>query len=112
MSSARSTVLGALEITDSAYHTVATCPIGYTLIVKDIRFESFATGSITMQVRLLRGTGLTVYIVNDPAQPGQTLDWQGWVVMEAGDQLIASVQAAPAAIWVSGTVLVGEAPPT
>lgn len=99
-------------VNDAAAHTLATCPAGYTLIFKDVHVYNANSASQTESVVLVRPNGVTVAVLNGSVQPNTSTSWQGWMVLEAGDRILISASAGPMYYWASGTVLVGEAPPT
>lgn len=97
---------------DTSEHILATCPVGYTLILKDIRWLNANPAAQNLAVRVFRSGVQYLYLVYGSQQSGAPGFWSGWVILEPGDQLGSSTNAGPFPIWASGTVLAGEAPPT
>lgn len=87
-----------------------TCPIGTTIIVKDIRLGSTAAGASTYLVGLTSGP-TTVRALSGTVPNGDVVGLQPWLVLEPGDALFI-VPGVTNGInyWLSGTELAGVAP--
>lgn len=106
---ARSTVLGALNLTDGATHDLVTCPAGITYIVKDVRAVNAGSAATQVSVWVQATSGVVAYLQNGSMNANATAGVTSWVVMRPGDKLRAFATTGPVHVWVSGTRLQGAA---
>jgi hypothetical protein len=91
---------------------LTTCPAGHTLLVKSAYlFNGGAAASAGNMIASDPQVG-QVYFVVQTLQPNTTFAWQGWLVLEEGQQLSVITSAAGISVWLSGSVLTGVPIPT
>lgn len=106
----RSQCLIRYQFTGNGYSSYFTCPDGYVVLVKSAYVENAAAESIT--AKLIAATavgGAALHIWQADVPTVSSLDWQGWIALNAGDRVQAYLSAGVSAIWVSGAVLSGNA---
>lgn len=88
--------------------TLYTCPSGHRTIVKSLVVRNGAVGSNILAVAILSGGvvagAMRLYLAAGGTN-GDTELLQPWMVMEAGDALIAQATAASVVVFASGAEL-------
>lgn len=106
----RSLVLVKRNLTVAQTYTLAVCPAGFTLLIKDIRL--YQAGNATLETYLSVNNGATgegVNIFTDALAQYVPVGHAVWLVLEPGDYLSISLEFAPVEVWVSGSLLSGVA---
>lgn len=97
--------------TDNTVTTIGVVPAGQTWIIKSILAQApvAVTGTIRIWVRdpAITGNG---YLVNRVPLSNENMQWEGWVVAQAGNELRISAADGQVHYWISGARLVGAAP--
>lgn len=88
--------------------TLFTCPSGYTTLLKDLRVSVAASGNIRTVVWLQSGA-VRVSLLDVTLGEFATVERQGFMVLEPGDELRVFASGAQARVWASGALLVGLA---
>lgn len=100
--------LASIHITDTAFHTLATVPANSTWIIKSIAFADLSGFSNQMLVNVQNASPVFGMALAEPTVPANGVAyWAGWVVLQAGDLIIATLQFGNGEIWVSGSKLSG-----
>jgi len=89
--------------------TLVTCPAGKTYIVKDIRVSHTSTGNTQYILATASGPG-SVWLDHGTLTAPVVKSYQGFIVLEPGNQLVIFSSAAAIDYWVSGAELDGTAP--
>jgi hypothetical protein len=86
--------------------TVFTCPGGSAAILKSIYgYYQITTGQTFVKVVQSGGVG-AVFLVMDAAATAITLmKWEGWIVLEPGDQVQVVNSGGTVQTWGSGALL-------
>ena len=86
--------------------SVFTCPPSTVILVKSILVLSTSAlkaGSLAVQAA---SGQVTVTLLEDSAPVQfQPVEWNGWVVLEEGDELVTVTNITTANYWISGAVL-------
>ena len=102
----RSTMLGRQEIAAAGSAVLFTCPAGWRTIVKDIQYSLGAGSTGTANVWFVPLSGMSaLFLFTDTFQTHGYGAWNGWTVMNAGDQIFANAVGNPIRYWCSGTLL-------
>lgn len=100
--------LAAIHITDTAFHTLATVPANSTWIVKSVAFADLSGFANQMLVSIQNASPIFSMGLAEPTVPANGVAyWAGWVVLQAGDLIIATLQFGNGDIWISGSKLTG-----
>jgi hypothetical protein len=85
---------------------VYTVPAGYVLLFKSAYFRPQGTGETAIQVYAFSADGSANVIVYEvPASGSNPPAWEGWLALNAGDQVYVSAPAAAMWYWLSGALL-------
>jgi hypothetical protein len=109
VSQVRSTVLAAINLTDTAVHDVLTCPAGVSYIVKNVSAIVTAATAGTVSVWVARPSGVSAYLLRESLNSLAPKLVDTGVVMQPGDILRVNTGTSPTMIWISGSRLAGVA---
>ena len=84
--------------------TLYTVPSGNALILKSFLVRPKAAGNWYLTAVLQAGA-IQVVLFSYSGVPAANVDWSGWTVLNAGDQLHLSVNFIAVDYWVAGAVL-------
>lgn len=94
------------KLSTASYITVYTVPAGYVLLLKSIYLQTYGGAGATKIASVFdpvsTASGL---LYNGPSVTSQVFNWEGWVAMNPGDQLLMLASPAPTNYWVSGALL-------
>lgn len=110
MAEVRSAVLGRGHVTAAGSHVLVTGVAGMTLLIKTAYVSGSMTASQQMSLYVNHASPavLTYLIFVTLATGIQTANWQGWIVLAPGDQLVMGKTTAEAIdYWISGAALHG-----
>jgi len=82
--------------------TVWTVPVGQVNILRDIEWVNGATAVSTLSMSVSSSSGAALFLVVVDWAAGHNFQWQGRLVMNAGDQLLANSTAGNGNLVVSG----------
>lgn len=83
----RSEQLALLSVdVHSSYVTIYTCPAGRTTIVKSV-YMAPTPGATVVAARIQAGPESAPFFAHEPAGAADLGRWEGWVVMNPGDEL-------------------------
>lgn len=110
MTGTRNGCVARLQLPVEGWQTILTVPAGNTLLLKHLAVwndtpDVIAFGAYVQDPVTMTHTNL---LPNDvPATGG--LDWEGWIALNPGDQLLIYSAAAGLNLWASGALLPGQA---
>ena len=109
MTAVATDVLGRGSWSAAGWRTFVTCPAGITMIVKSVVLSTDSATDVETIVSVFNPTkAVSVQVGRKPVKASAPLYLELWVVLTPGDLLVAYSAAPGPAIWVSGSVLVGE----
>lgn len=102
-----STRLAVTFLTSSSITSFFTAPAGYVTVLRDLQVGQEEGGPGDFSLYAVGNPGSTnALIVTYPALTStQTGQWQGRLVLNAGDELAGSVSAGGFTVWASGYLL-------
>jgi hypothetical protein len=86
-----------------AYSTRA----GFTTIVKSVHVANSAGTPADVSVIANTSASVAVPVLSATLAATTITDWNGWLILAAGDFIYCNVSAANVGIWISGTILEG-----
>ena len=84
--------------------TVYTCPPNHSTICKSLYLFNWAATAIATSI-YLTSPGVTLYLVSRSIEAAGSWFWEGWAVLETGDQIVVNTDVAGLAYWISGSEL-------
>lgn len=97
--------------TATGFTSPFTVPSGYTVLLKAAIFESGASATASVGVRILHTNGVAVWAyINQTLAAGADSYWSGWHALGPGDQIEAYSNQTGVDVWISGAVLNGVSP--
>jgi hypothetical protein len=85
-----------------------TSPAGYVTLVKSALFWNATGGPVEVVLyALYAGASSIIRIYDTTLQANATGAWNGWFVLNPGDEVAIALGAAGVVGWVSGAVLAG-----
>ena len=91
------------------FTTVYTCPAGKTAIIKDIRVSAL-NGAVSRVAVFVDSGSERTGILDQALSNLETIQRQGFMVLEPGDELVCLGSGNGAQVWASGAELLGVAP--
>lgn len=86
-------------------YTLFICPAGYRTIFKTL-YSIAVTGPAAVQAMVYdQVTSTLVHVVLETIEALTPLAWEGWVILEEGDQLVVYADRPDVRFWASGTLL-------
>lgn len=102
----RSSVLWQSRIVGRPAGDLFTCPIDRTVILKSVlvHSQSSVAGLVSISVNAVGG-GVSIPLIQQQFESGAFAEWNGWVVLEAGDYVYIIYDSGPIDSWGSGALL-------
>jgi len=108
--SVRTARLAAVEVNALGTITIATVPAGETWILKSLLVNNQSGVASTVIVLVNRPTpAVPVRLYSESVAQGATRTWEGWLVLQPGDEVKVNASAVSVFVWASGTRLIGLA---
>lgn len=102
----RSAVLWAETSVGRPGGILYTCPAGFVTILKSAYATNHSGQPSNVILYVLQGTPqVIVRLVNRDMALGESAAWEGWLVLEPGNQLVLDWTLGPIATWGSGALL-------
>lgn len=104
----RSQRLIAYVTSTDAFSAAFVCPDNYVVLVKSAAFNNASAAEITASIILTTANQLvSVNAVQVPVPAAGAVEWNGWLVLNPGDQVKLHLTGGVAAAWLSGAILAG-----
>jgi hypothetical protein len=101
-------VLIQCHFTAQGFSQTWTSPAGYVTLVKSAQFFNADTVAHQANLLIVSGSGQgSQDLVHEQCEPVTPLAWEGWIVLNPGDGVMAYAYGAPMFVWVMGAVLAG-----
>jgi hypothetical protein len=101
----------AFHATGPGYGGGWTCPAETVTLVKSLYIYNRGTASANIEFLALTHLATAQFIILHEAIATTTsFAWEGWLVLNPGDSVNVSTDAADVSFWLSGAVLLGPPP--
>lgn len=92
----------------AGFGPIFTAPNGYVVLLKSFYSDNPGTvnGVASLYVRTADST-ILVTLASLTVAANDRANWQGWIVLNPGDQILVNASEANLHFWVSGAVLAG-----
>ena len=105
---ARSQRLLAYEFTAAGFSPAFTSPAGYVTLVKSAYFSGGGAGPTKVQLSIIvpEISGAPAFFIGESSD-STIVTWQGWIVLNPGDAVVAYAAAGVTIVVISGAILAG-----
>jgi hypothetical protein len=101
----RTAQLAFVRLANGGNSILFTCPIEHTTIVKSAIVSNWSGTSQVLYVDVHTVAGPSAHYMSPTVESGQSEGRELWIVLEAGDYLVAASVGGPCDFFVSGSIL-------